>query len=60
MNSTKSVGVSLRLLAIQLIEHKEFKQGGNDFGDESSLVKPKKGDFASFDNEASEDTGDEF
>ena len=36
MASTKQVGVSLRLMAIQVIELKEYSGGGSDFSDEST------------------------
>ncbi|MCI4435841.1 MAG: hypothetical protein JHC33_03415 [Ignisphaera sp.] len=47
MNSTKQVGVSLRLMSMQLIELVEFSSGGNDFGDESDGVESDFNDCSS-------------
>lgn len=66
MNSTKAVGVSLRLMAIQIIDLVEFTNGSSDFMDESDSIDekpkypkaPKKQE--SFGDESEDGTDEDF
>ena len=53
MATTKTVGVTYKLLAVQVIENKEYV-GASGFGDESGGAEPKAEDVAPFDTATSD------